>query len=101
MSNIRKCAACGGVFLDPQRDGSAYFHACPPIPNDAYQPDPAQDNYDPRETVLREGHRDERPIAGMQVLDGKLHVPTYVAEEGRQMLKPGKFAIVSEGKGRA
>lgn len=24
------CNACGGTYRDPQADGTAYYHACPP-----------------------------------------------------------------------
>lgn len=25
-----RCKTCGGVYPDKQRDGTLYFHACPP-----------------------------------------------------------------------
>jgi hypothetical protein len=27
----KRCKACGGIYSPIQPDGSAYFHACPPI----------------------------------------------------------------------
>jgi hypothetical protein len=99
MTSAKQCATCKGMYFDPQPDGSRYFHACPDVPNENYQPDIAAPDYDPRETVNRRGHRDERPIAGMAYRDDKLHVPVFDVEENRPILKPGKFAIVSEGKG--
>jgi len=26
----QRCEKCGGVYQDPQRDGSRYYHVCPP-----------------------------------------------------------------------
>lgn len=31
-----QCKTCQGVYVDPQRDGMRYFHACAPIHNPAY-----------------------------------------------------------------
>lgn len=31
-----QCKVCGGVYLDPQEDGSRYFHSCPRARNPAY-----------------------------------------------------------------
>jgi hypothetical protein len=28
---MRKCNACGGVYAPIQADGTAYYHACPPL----------------------------------------------------------------------
>ena len=56
---LYECRACHGVFEEVLRDGARYFHACPPVANVSYQPDPHKDAYDPRETVERQGHRDE------------------------------------------
>lgn len=30
MSDEHICEGCGGVYLDPQPDGSRYVHVCPP-----------------------------------------------------------------------
>jgi hypothetical protein len=27
----RQCRSCGGIYFDPQRDGLAYYHSCPPV----------------------------------------------------------------------
>jgi hypothetical protein len=34
MSQLFQCHGCRGVYADTQRDGSLYFHACPPLPPD-------------------------------------------------------------------
>ena len=26
-----ECSICHGTFIDPQRDGTTYFHQCPPL----------------------------------------------------------------------
>lgn len=31
-----QCKACSGVYTDPARDGSRYFHSCAPVHNPAY-----------------------------------------------------------------
>lgn len=31
-----QCKVCGGVYLNPQRDGTSYFHSCAPIHNPVY-----------------------------------------------------------------
>lgn len=31
-----QCKACSGVYVDPARDGSRYFHSCAPIHNADY-----------------------------------------------------------------
>ena len=31
-----QCKVCQGVYTDPQRDGSRYYHACGPIHNPDY-----------------------------------------------------------------
>lgn len=69
--SFQKCNACGGVYQDPQPDGSAYFHVCPEVVNQAFQPDPAKPNFDPRPTVPRPDGRDENIIPGLQFSDGK------------------------------
>lgn len=28
---MKQCRSCGGVYADPQPDGSRYFHACGPL----------------------------------------------------------------------
>ena len=30
MSRLWRCNTCGGLYVDPQPDGTRYFHACPP-----------------------------------------------------------------------
>jgi len=30
-----ECQACLGVYISPQRDGQAYYHACPPLTDHA------------------------------------------------------------------
>jgi hypothetical protein len=42
-----------------QPDGSRYFHACPPIPNPAFNADPKKGPVDLRDTIERANKRDE------------------------------------------
>lgn len=101
MTTLRKCDVCGASYLDPQANGARYFHACPDVANQAFQPDLAAPDYDPRETVRRDNHRDERPLPGMEYLDGKLNRPQHDPESNAPVLRPGEYAIVSTGKGGA
>jgi hypothetical protein len=36
MSQIFGCLACKGTYVDTQRDGGVYMHACPPLPPDKF-----------------------------------------------------------------
>ncbi len=57
---LLRCRTCLGVYRSIQADGSEYQHACPPIPNPAFQPLPSLPGFDPRTDIPRPGHRDER-----------------------------------------
>jgi ssDNA-binding Zn-finger/Zn-ribbon topoisomerase 1 len=59
-----KCNSCGGIYNTTQPDGSRYFHACAPIPNPTYQPDPTKGTVVLQQTVERPNKRDEN-IAGI------------------------------------
>jgi hypothetical protein len=68
--NVRgyRCRACRGTYLNPQEDGNAYYHACPPLvhPDDvALLSDPGKVHLVRR--ILRPGHRDERQLKGPQL----------------------------------
>jgi hypothetical protein len=54
-----KCNSCGGTYETILADGSLYFHACGPIPNPAYQPDPKKGPVNRTETIERPNKRDE------------------------------------------
>lgn len=54
-----KCNSCGGTYAPVQADGSRYFHACAPIPNPAYQPDPTKGAVNLQQTIERPNKRDE------------------------------------------
>jgi hypothetical protein len=32
---MKQCRICGGTYEPVLRDGTAYYHACPPLPSDA------------------------------------------------------------------
>ncbi|MBA0084812.1 MAG: hypothetical protein HRJ53_07445 [Acidobacteria bacterium Pan2503] len=70
MSNLYKCNACGTIYYAAYPDGMAFFHVCTLVENPNYQPDPGKPNYDGRELVEREGHRDENLPADLQCVDG-------------------------------
>jgi ssDNA-binding Zn-finger/Zn-ribbon topoisomerase 1 len=59
-----KCNSCGGTYSQVQADGSRYFHACPPIPNPGYQPDPTKGAVVLQQTIERPNKRDEN-VAGI------------------------------------
>lgn len=54
-----KCNSCGGTYQPIQRDGSRYFHACAPVRNPAYQPDPTKGPVNPQDTIERPNMRNE------------------------------------------
>jgi hypothetical protein len=54
-----KCNSCGGIYSPTSGDGSLYFHACPPMANPTYQPDPNKKAFDPRPTIEQPNKRDE------------------------------------------
>jgi hypothetical protein len=59
-----KCNSCAGTYEPTPPDGSRYYHACPPIPNPAYQPDPAKGAANLQQTIEHPNKRDEN-ISGM------------------------------------
>jgi len=59
MPGLIKCNSCGGTYPDKQHAGCDYFHACGPIPNPAYQPNPALPNFDLQQYIERPNKRDE------------------------------------------
>lgn len=56
---IVRCNTCRGTYSPVLTDGTAYFHACSPVPNPDLQPDPEKPRFDPREFADRLDHRDE------------------------------------------
>jgi hypothetical protein len=75
------------VYQDQQADGTPYFHACPPLANPGYQPDPLLPRYDPRESIERPGRRNENLVAvHMRQPNGELIV--------------ARMDIIAEGAGR-
>lgn len=82
MAERVRCNACGGVYV-PQQEHGTYYHACPPIPNPAFQPDPGAKGYDPRETIPLPGGRNENTEPRAFRRDGepeRRHVPRAIAE---------------------
>lgn len=59
-----KCNSCGGTYNAAPADGNRYFHACAPIPNPAYQPDPSKPLFNLQQTIEHPNKRDEN-IAGI------------------------------------
>jgi hypothetical protein len=57
-----KCNSCGATYSPVQADGSRYFHACSPIPNPAYQPDPTKAAFNPTPTIERPNKLDENIV---------------------------------------
>lgn len=71
-----QCKSCNATFdaIDA-RSGAAYFHACAPIANPAYQPDPLKGALNLQATIERPNKRDEN----VKLLpDGKTIVPISV-----------------------
>jgi hypothetical protein len=96
-----KCNSCGGIYSDTQKDGGRYFHACGPVANPNYQPDPSKPNHDARETIERVGRRDENTARNLQYIEGKPMIVTNDPNDAtRQNITPAESLILSEGAGR-
>jgi hypothetical protein len=54
-----KCNCCQGTFSPIEPDGSHYYHACGPLPNPAYQPDPTKGAVNLVQTIERPGKVDQ------------------------------------------
>ncbi len=64
------CNDCKAIYSDKMADGSLYFHACGPIANPGFQPDPTKPNFDARPLIERPNRRDENVQPGLQFIDG-------------------------------
>jgi ssDNA-binding Zn-finger/Zn-ribbon topoisomerase 1 len=62
-----KCNSCGGTYSATQPDGSRYFHACAPIPNPAFQPDPTKGPVNLQATIELANKRNEN-ITGIDLV---------------------------------
>ena len=62
MPGQLKCNSCGGTYPDTTQGGVRYFHACGPIPNPLYQPDPTKPNFNLQQFIERPNKRDENLI---------------------------------------
>ncbi len=77
-----RCKACEGLYLSPQGT-MLYFHACPPIIDDAAT----------GRSHLRPGHRDENLLQDLTVREGQ---PELRSPEGRI----GTVTMRARGPGR-
>lgn len=60
MPGQLKCQVCGGIYPDTTGPGKIrYYHACPPILNPAYQPDPTKPLFNLVQFIERPGKIDE------------------------------------------
>lgn len=84
-----QCKACGGVYTDPARDGSRYFHSCAPVHNPAYE---AQFEID------RDGNRVPKGPLDPTIPEATEH-PTK-RDENVEPKPDGKTAPKSDGTGR-
>lgn len=85
-----RCQSCGGTYSDTQRDGTLYFHACPP------------DHIDERgERVPIPNRRDENIRPGLWIRTGVDGTVTVVDTDG-QVVAEGErsLPIKAEGRGR-
>jgi hypothetical protein len=57
-----KCSTCNGTYTPLPASNEQYFHACPPIPDPLFQPDPAKAAFHPNETIERANKRDENLV---------------------------------------
>jgi ssDNA-binding Zn-finger/Zn-ribbon topoisomerase 1 len=96
-----KCNSCGGTYADTQADGTRYFHACSPVVNPAFQPDPTKLTHDARETIERDNARNENMKPGLAFQDGKYVVVTADLNDAQKTVATEQKQITrSEGAGR-
>jgi len=57
-----KCSTCTGTYTPQQAGNGQYFHACPPIANPAYQPDPTKPAFNLVQTIEQPNKRDENLV---------------------------------------
>jgi hypothetical protein len=83
------------------RDGTPYHHVCGPIPNPAYNLDPAKGALVTEDTIERHNKRDENPtrVAGLDA-EGKGYFLLDPNDSTARVLHPGPVPIKSEGAGR-
>lgn len=84
-----RCKACQAVYVDPQLDGTSYFHSCAPVHNPAYD---AQFTIDASGNAVPRRPLDPR-IPDMQERPDK-------RDENVEMKPDGKLAPKVTGKGR-
>jgi len=96
-----RCNSCGGTYSDVLQDGTAYYHACGPIHNPAFNLDSAKGPLDTRDSIERPNKRDENAPVTLRVVNGKpVLVTADVHDATRQIETPAASLIVSEGAGR-
>ena len=78
MTKIYQCNSCMGTYPETNPDSTQNFHACGPIPNPDFQPDPTQPGFDPRQQIERPDKRDENIRPDVVYFDGK---PCIVARD--------------------
>lgn len=84
-----QCKACGGIYIDPQPDGTRYFHVCPPVPNPDYD---AQFAFNDKGERIPKGLIDPAIPAFLERADKR--------DENVEVKPDGKTAPKSDGAGR-
>lgn len=90
-ANRFKCLACGAAYFDLQADGSAYHHACGPLPRDKNGVEPerknkrderiVQDRYGEFAGIVSEG-------AGVECLNNpRISEPVWLTQRKLQAAK--------------
>ena len=96
-----KCNSCGATYLDQQRDGTRYFHACGPQITKRAVLDAAGATVTPQvEAEIADGRNENTP-PGLLIVEGKLVRSQLIpGETGLFQLVPADTFLISEGKGR-
>jgi hypothetical protein len=96
-----KCNACGATYADHQRDGSEYYHVCPPTTVQGVQPNPEMPGYTPPSVKARPDGRNENIRPNLRYVEG---LPVLVrpdpADPARLISTKADSIIVAEGAGR-
>ncbi len=70
MSSLFRCQTCLGTYRDVLSDGTAYYHACPPVSVPGAQPDSTLPGFTPPGFAERANKRDETLPPGIVVEEG-------------------------------
>lgn len=96
-----KCNSCGATYSDTQRDGTAYFHACPAetITHSVFSLLGVL--VTPESRAPMANARDENIPRGLTYIEGKPFIVTRDPTDAtREIRTPAVSLVIAEGAGR-